>query len=681
MKVGFCVLALSPEEISSCYQVTDVRNFSDEIREAMVPMAVGKSRGFGIQRYSWPRVSQGGSLIVVGHEASGKTWCYLPRLCDLVLWHLPNRGKDDFGPTSIILCEETSQMNMISGWVNDIFRDFMPPHTTLVVIKEKKGLAKAVEAMASPVGILLTTTELFLKLIELNLHNEPFLNPQSIKSLAIDNYGEMLRLEPLNIRTMLMWARSFFTFGIAKTEIYVATRLWDEQILRYVPSPMILFEDAMEATIYYGMQYEIYLVDKNDNTPAKAVLHRVLQVNLMSNRVVVACRSHIDVICVRYELQSFGISVLAHYKEDPASLEDWEPNSVLVITDEMMPNCRLGPVDLLIHYYCATTWFRFKSRYNILYDNCVAGQTSQTSFHIIRNDDYNYAWLMADFLLKHNMDYPDSLMSVVFQQRLLSDLNDAAQQTRFELCRQVLQYGDCTRRTCRYRHFMWDNEPVPFIGDRPNEGDTIYFRILQYNNPSSIGIRIEDLEHKKASLCDELQAAFAIDKPKIKHEDPENGDIVVIYHNQLYKRALVSLNSSWNKWVHVRVLDAGVDELVLKRHQLLLCPPQFKTKPYEAMDLRITGLAPATMERIWWEDMREDILKNYFDDGMDKIFLARVDFVLGNAVFVKDLLDCRGRSLWQYITPRYVIKQNIDVKTALRKLIHQRVPFPTVTKD
>ncbi|KAH8408972.1 hypothetical protein KR009_004703 [Drosophila setifemur] len=690
------VLAWSRLMQHPCYDLKGVSALDREIRDAMKAIHSPKSRGYGIQRYSWPHAAADQSLIVVGHEVTGKTWCYLPQLCHVVRRELLQRKEGDPGPSAIIVCTNQQEGMQIANWIRILFDclNLSVPFLTMETLWDKSSIPSCAFQLEQPVGVLLTTGELLLQLKEFHRKTTPILKAASVRCIALDNFGDMCRVTPVVTRKMLNWLPYMYTFAPDMTQLFITGRVWTGEIMRQKVLPLIdncliVFEDAMEASVIGGIGWEMKAVGEFERT--SCILGELRAFNPEHYRTVVICSSGSDVLNLRTELLKAGLKVAACFLPTGHKVvTEWRlksESSVLLVYDDAVTKIRFGPVDRLIHYNCSSSWVRFKNRFSLFYDNYVKNRSPGQTVLLMRPSDLDYIWLMADFMLKHHLPRPTFWLEMLAEHRMQQDQKTMDEQlAALPICQQMLHYGNCYRRKCRFRHVIWMSEAVA-PNDYPLEG-RIRFNVLTCNSPINIAVRMHDkfpvvahfLSTPMTELGRELQLHYEIEKNRVIHPNPQTGDLVVVQNMKRYERVLIVKADMSRKTFGVQLVDTGIEILNYSPHQLFICVSHFQNRTFEAMNLRLTGIEPDSMERLWSNDMRQAIRHQFFDRQQGRRvreFSADVDFTIGSIVFVRNVVDDEGRDLHDFILDNFHVYKEPNIKERMSRMVGECVRKPT----
>ncbi|XP_016981228.1 putative ATP-dependent RNA helicase SoYb [Drosophila rhopaloa] len=687
----FGVLAWSRHVLIPCYSLSGVSNISTPIRRAMEQLGLGTERARGIQRFAWPHVSSGKSLMVVGNMQSGKTWCYLPTLCQRSHEILQRRPADGYayGPASIFVCPNQLQGNQIERWVSQLLGSLEDDvyMERVVTLWEKGSVAYTACRLYQPVGILLTTVDLLLQLMTHHSKRNPIFDARAVKYIALDNLNDMVRLLPVTTTKLLKRLPELFDFGQGKCQLLVSGRTWhDDQVmdrvLSLMPDALVLFEDPLEASFYMGAKLEHKVLPETQKLGHLVGLIRGR--NLAEERIAVVCPNQVEVLRLSHLLAEMDVKAQACFSEAGFSMvAKWRDESralVLLVSDDVVPKLRCGRIDLLIHYSWASSWMRFKLRFALFYDNYKRfySKVSGQSVVFVQETDVDNNWLLADFALKHLLPRPTVLLDILAHRRLADQPNSQMP----KLCRQLIAYGDCLRYRCRYRHVMRREELLP-PKHFPTKG-MIQFTVVTCASPANLAVRLSDqfptksyfLGFAMTQLGEQVQRHYEVDAHRRQHPNPKPGDKAVVKNLKRYERVVI-VDVEKNDKVVVRLLDSSLEILTYNASKVYICEEIFKLQTDEAMEIRILGMEPGNLERIWGEDERQVVRTQFFSrlqNRRGRHFTAYVQFAIHDTIFVDNVYDDEGNDLVRFITDRFIFYQENDCLSKFNKLTQATGP-------
>ncbi|EDW65790.2 putative ATP-dependent RNA helicase SoYb [Drosophila virilis] len=689
---NFGIFAWSRSEQISCFNISEVAAIGPTIKAAMQVLNIGHVRAKSVQRFAWTHVAAGRSMCAIGNESIGKTWCYLPTLCQRNIQESKHRRFDgtDYGPSSIILCANAQQGEQIGKWCLDLMGMQRDDMEHVIRIFKRISANEVAQRLARPCGILITTVEQLEHIYQLHTKLAPIFNPLVLRCLAFDGIDIMWRNSRIPCEKVTQWLFNVLRFEEGHAQLFVVGRLWIEQfmgrVLPKLPDVLLLFEDALEATVFNGLKLEMLTAKAHQHD--QDILALLQNKKLDELRVVLACQGKPDASKLSKQLSDANIRNIIIDKQDRCSgiaYAEWtnKRNACVLITiDDVVPKLRGGCIDCLIHYDY-NNWPRFKARFSLFYGNYkTQTKTSNTATSImyVGLGDVEQTWLICDFMLKHNRSPPDSYMSMLTEYRMNCELDQP--RSNLPLCRHLMAYGNCYRHTCQYRHILWDFETVP-PDHHPKRGD-IEFHVLASVTPAQTAAKLTKDKIAKyffnmpvTKLGESIQLHYENPLNRQVHLDPKVGDICVLKLNKLYQRVGVTRINTADHF-DVRQLDAGIEFSLIHKSELLVCDEKFKDESFEAYDLRITSLAPFNMERIWPEDAKRLVRRKFFNRPLGKpcrTFTAKVDFAFHEIIFVENVYDEAGNDLKSFVLKNIPVLLDKDVKTRLQKVISTAKPF------
>lgn len=486
---NFGILAWSRFKQVSCFNIRDTK-IDSRIKDAMKELEVGYVRAKSVQRYAWPHLATGRSLCVIGNETTGKTWCYLPWLCDRLIKDLSQQQQaksGDCGPRSIIVCAGAKQGEYIADLCLQMLNkanEGIDMKNLVIKLFDRHKIHEVANELTRPCGILVTNVDLMLQLWPLHTKAAPIFNRIAIRTVAIDNLDVMWRCVRLDSERVFKWLTDFLQFDENHTQMLIASRLWSETLMHHLmsklPDILLLFEDALEATVYGGIKLDMLftVAEECDGEIVELVKAKMAK----KCRQIVICQSNEDALHLSNLLCRVDInnSIVDNPNKEKACSQwcsEGMSSRVLIVTDNAVPKLRGDSIDCLIHYNCASGWARFKARFGLFFGNFKPQQPkikNATSVIIVRPQDSELIWFICDFMLKHDRIVPDSWLHSLTNYRI--KLEHIKPRPDHPICRQLLGYGNCSRRTCQYRHTLWDYEVGP-PPNHPTRG-TIRFHVI-----------------------------------------------------------------------------------------------------------------------------------------------------------------------------------------------------------
>ncbi|XP_034483615.1 putative ATP-dependent RNA helicase SoYb [Drosophila innubila] len=680
----FGVYAQSVHRQETCFNVSQVTTLHSDIIKAMMSLNIGEKRAKSVQRFAWPHVAQGRSLCVVGQQQSGKTWCYLPWLCHRFTEEALQRDNNtnDFGPSCIILCASGAKGKEIARWCVSLTSKSPGNMDRVVTLFERSDVnAVTGQLVRHPCGILLTTVELMLQLSDLNGKDTPIFNPSAIRCVAIDDLCHMWRCRRMDCDKLIEWLFSYLRIGKDYTQLMIVSRLWSngimQRLLPKMPDVLLVLEDALEATIYGGVKLDILTTDAERCEQDIIKLLKAMKLN--EERVVLACHTKKEADQLGLLLLAASIkSIIIFDTHGMLLYEQWcqrHRSKVLIVTDEAVPKLRGDRVDRLVHYTPARNWSRFRTRFSLFYGNYKAPtnlkKATSTVFLGTGERDLEQMWHICDFMLKHDRVVPGNWITWL---SLNCNLSESCRNQQ-SFCQQLSVYGECWRLSCRYRHHLWHDEIMQPIAFPKNY--EIQFHIISIVSPSQLVVKLTKFEIKSyymglipiTELGKKIQEHYQESSNRRNHLNPKPGDVCIVKFNNQYQRIVVIQVDS--NIIKVKQVDSGRDTAEVKSCDLWVCDESFTKHSFEATELRITGLMPLNMDRIWPEDAKNLVRKHFSRLHVKKplrVYRAEVDFDFNDVRFVKNVYDDAGNDMKSLVVNNMPVHIDDNVMMRLQDL-------------
>lgn len=90
------------------------------------------------------------------------------------------------------------------------------------------------------------------------------------------------------------------------------------------------------------------------------------------------------------------------------------------------------------------------------------------------------------------------------------------------------------------------------------------------------------------------------------------------------------------------------------------------------MEVRLLGIEPESMDRIWSHDVRNVVRHKFFSrlqGGRTKIFTAHVEFVIARTIFVKTVVDDEGHDWRTFVLKRFQVHEEEQAMEKLKQII------------
>ncbi|EDW76182.1 uncharacterized protein Dwil_GK14800 [Drosophila willistoni] len=506
--------------------------------------------------------------------------------------------------------------------------------------------------------------------------NSKIFDAKTIRCLILDNIGDMWYFSPLSTMHVINWLTNKFVFTKQKTQLVITGRLWMDDIMRSQIIPLLsdallIIEDGLEACIYGDIKLDINFVTQQDYRNGDTLLKVLSGRDLAKERIVIVCYQEFDCLQIYRVLKSHNIP---NIKTGGEVLD--AKAGIIIAVDAMLYSLNCGPIDLLISYTLTHTWFKYKQRFNLFHANYkMEVKKPGEALIIINPSQEEELWLFCDFLFKHDLEMPQNWLDRVYECRLEKELVLPRQNAN--LCQQLLYYGNCYRRRCRYRHVMTSNEVKP-AKHLPQQGE-IHFRVLNILSPSSLCINIinepYDKDNSLSDLYDSIQAFYKDGQNLIKHSNPSIGDIIIIHFKNRYERAII-ICMKFNT-IKVKELDWGTEHFNTTLDLVFVCDERFRHHKIHACDLILTGVMPQSMDRKWNDEAKNMVRSRFFNsDGNPKrremlrqrVYTAVVKFAFQDAIHVDTIYSPKCKDLKKFVLCNFNCYEDKLVKGRLASI-------------
>ncbi|KAH8276727.1 hypothetical protein KR044_002144 [Drosophila immigrans] len=667
------VLGCSKHKQESCFEIRDINALDARIKTAMQQMK--HERAKKPHRYAWRHVATRRSLCVIGYESSGKTWSYLPWLCHSALKHF---DKGEPGACCIILSTDARHGEQIAAWCEKLMDK--KGAAVLRLFKQDK-IQTIVGKLKENCGILLTSVELLLLLVK--EEESVVMNSKLIRCVAFENINALWNQGKKDCERLVDWLFEHLSIGENGTQLLISGRQWCETIMnRLMPKlndVLLLFTDALEATVYGHIKHELLLIDPQ--LCEVEILKVLLAKNLEDERVVMACASNNDANGLKIHLMSAGIkSIIVNENNQKNIYKNWcheDKRNVLIAVDDMIPKLRGNRIDCLFHYTPANSWRSFKTRFNLFYGNYQAQadqcKSEATSIICITQKDADLVWCMCNFLLKHEISGPSAWLTAFHELRITAErLNHDL--PKKVMCPQMLSYGNCYVRNCQYSHEVDPMEQPRSV--KCFDKLQIEFYIAYIHSPTHFAVKDTSLPIAHLSggipitkLEESINVHYIDVINRCQHRDPKPNDICVVQLFHRYQRVVVT--SVERDQIEVRQLDNVVGVHHVKATELFVCQEHFIHEPVQCQELCLTGIMPSNTERLWPDEEKKLVLNGFFRERQTNrlcVFKADVQFSFDDKYFVRNIYDSRGNDLKSFMLNNISVLKDEDVLTRLQKL-------------
>lgn len=624
---------------------TPEKLFCEEVWMDMTNMNYRKP--LHMQRYAWPHLMMGNSLVLIDGIGRGRSWCYLPMLCSRVadlMRRPPSRNEDasSFGPLAVILADSVANARMLCNHCIDLMKSY--DTQMLKVVSTHDHTMMDVQLMLlDSCGILVTTVPHMKQLFEVNKLN--LIDPHRLNCLIVDDYDRMLSTVPELLNESLQLLQRLTR---ANLQLILIAQQWHSRVFlqlieRFNHNPLLLFGDFLVAAIYGSLKIDMAL-----GLSTKKIQNLIVYLakSSLKRRTVIYCKNKEELVNVQIALTAAGYKCI---RLDDAVRQ--QIHELLLVSDELQQVTQL-PIrnyELLVHYSLPATWSKFSYRFHAIIDNirnCLESQGKQLdilSYVMLDEASSNKLPRLAQFLQAHDVKLDDRIVQMVASCRRMTDRNRA-------FCSQILSRGECVLRWCHKRHYTINAD-----FQRPHWGlwqpqTEVRCKLIKVYNPVHFAVMAEsykcsDNESWKATLCQsnmrKLATSLSVHMSLEKNRRPQQklhiSDICVVSRGRSYQRVRV-LDLSDQRLVSVQQLDEGTELLKVKPAELFECDAKFKDLCPLAMDVRLCGLMPFIIgEGDWLPEATNWVSKKLSGRCENQYLKLVVEFSMLDTIYVREI--------------------------------------------
>uniref|UniRef100_A0A1A9VMX4 RNA helicase n=1 Tax=Glossina austeni TaxID=7395 RepID=A0A1A9VMX4_GLOAU len=674
------MLAHSNVPINSLKKINEAQ-FLPQIHDGL--QHVGINKIYRVQAYAWSHLLRNNSLFIVNPSKSGKTWSYLPALCNDTYYDV-NDLDLTYGPVVIVLVASAKHVQIIADHCRRLLYGLTDEASAVVASFGQRNFIESKIKLLNSCGMLIATPASLLRL--LNDDQSNLFNPERLKRIVIDDLDLILSRAlddfELALKALLTICKKTEATTLA-AQVVVTSRSWNDwfiKLLRLSNQPLLLMGDFLEAAVYGKAKLSILLRAKLEKNKAiRCFLKKHNETLRASIRTVIICNDNDEVEGVMQYLEKYGYNGICYYnhstEKDRLLINKWKykiSNQILVCTDAGLFDLQIRNAQYLIHYSMPPSWTQFTTRFSVLresYDNLIANnfekildnvQHSKKVRSLIILDEDNNQQLprLVRFMRMHNQNVHKNILAVV--KSLLKERAEARIRHGIDLCSDILEFGECDEPRCDKRHGITSLDVVTEKEGIPMNGE-LRIHILQVFSPTHYAARL--IEHRRPCSkewsevrCSRKAAAFAVrlnlyycdPNNAVQHWPPNAGDICVYKYWNEYRRARILNVPALPKNEYVisdslqltlKLIDDGVVIKSVRTSETLFCPEEFKDFPYQAIDIRLMNIVPYDNERTWDLIATKQVQKWIMDDIKAKhVTHVSVNFALASTIWINNLV-------------------------------------------
>ncbi|XP_064548439.1 putative ATP-dependent RNA helicase SoYb [Drosophila montana] len=673
--------------------VRPMSSLSDSLLCTDVLMAMGEmdlQTVLPTQRYSWPHLMKGNTLVLVDRTGSGRSWSYLPPLCSLVMRRMRStpigvNKEPSLGPLAVLLADSVANAQALFNHCTNLMGSYKT--NMLKVVNTHAHCVKEVHIrLLYSCGILVTTPTHLKQLLQQDMQ---LIDPRRLKYFVIDDYDRMRASVPQLLNELLQIVQNM---AITQLQLVLIAQQWHarvflELVKRFGDNPLLLFGDFLEAAVYGSLKLNVAVLRSSKKT--QQLLDYLGVQNPLKRRTIIYCKHDEELTALQQALTEAGYECIG-----PTEVANQQIHQLLLLTDAVQQTqLPVGNFELMVHYSLPESWSKFSYRFHAVSDNisnCLVPQNfKQNVVSCVMLDESNSYELprLVQFLDAHDIELGEHILQMVASCRQLTD------QSR-QFCPQMLSSGECGQLYCSKRHYpvsvdfqrqlcaLWQ----PKTAVRCNIikiYDPVHFAVMAVSyKPSHSESWQEALNLSTLrKLSTALYMHMSIEQNRRPKQLLKIADVCVLHRGIKYQRVRV-VDLSDKRLVIVQLMDEGTELLKVKPAELLECDARFTAEPPLAMDVRLCGLVPAVGEGDWRLESTNWVKEMLSDLSDNQHLQLIVEFTMFNVVYVKEiavLQDCpamricvKSTQLHDELINRGYARREKQVMENLRKL-HEEV--------
>ncbi|XP_037945119.1 putative ATP-dependent RNA helicase SoYb isoform X2 [Teleopsis dalmanni] len=675
------VLAHSKFPVKSIEKLEYI-SFMEEILNGIKELGLKKI--LRIQSYAWPHLLRGNSSLIISGAGSGKTFCYIPAICNSVAFRIINKGvKNNSGPIAIIMLSKAEEIEIVI-YVCEFLLQKCGIKSRCVDAYGVRNLLETKMKLINGCPILVGTPSSLRLILEEN-KTVPLIDGARVKHFVMDDIDVMLdtKKDFLDVKKNLLKL-----CNKKELQIVATSRVWKTLFLQYLQTftdALLIIGDFLEAAMYNHTKINLKICGAINKIER---ITKFLEDNSYeSQRSIVICNCTEEVKRVQDALLANKICCLAYDLESDflilkknIFLKSCPP--VLICTDDILHEMpELQNVVNLVHYSMPSSWTRFTRRFllmlrnvrNILADDfiCKSRESLPKTASLVLLDEENELQLprLFNYINKHATNQADDMAQI---QKMIAEIVETRRATK-ALCPFMLNTETCDQPRCDYRHKFMDSE---IVRDSvvPTTGE-LRITILKVISPTHYIAQLNELRPISTSewnvihqsdMAGPFQSKLTLHynmqtRLKVKWPITINDICVTDLSDVFYRVQVTHLPNIKNKniftniSVTVKFLDIGIVSTV-QSTSLFICEDEFINFPPQAIDIRLLGVQPHNDERFWHRDITKFVTNVLITNRVktDKVF-AKINFSSTNCIWVDSVY------VQEYLetTRTWIIKENL----------------------
>ncbi|XP_034668891.1 putative ATP-dependent RNA helicase SoYb [Drosophila subobscura] len=594
------------------------------------------------QSFAWPHLMKGNSLLLVNAPGTGRSWCYLPALCSLVMRSMAADGDiiKKKGPLAVLLTECSKQAKLLSKHCSVLMQNF-ETQTLKVVNTHDHAEPEVVTMLLGSCGILVSTIGNLNALMDYKRKGLALFEPARLKHIVVDDFDRMQQAAPQLLNDSLNRLRRLRP---PQMQLIIVAQCWHEQafpqLLKWTSSNMLIFGDFLEAAMYGRVKLTM-AVGQSQQKCAQLLQFLACQPK-PQKRTIIFCNTPEELKHLRIVLTNAGHQCVLMWKA-----QEHEPHQLLLVYDAKQLLLMGRNKELLIHFSVPKSWENFALRFHVmeyLVQNRLNESLKQlppptiTSHVMLDECNSKFESSLKKFLKVHGLS-TEKLSEEM--SRLLPQVGDS-----LPLCLYHVKTGECTRRQCNMRHHFLKSDIQTSRNPCQQSKAVVRCKPCKIYDPAHMALW--PMEYMMEGTTVWLDAPYPVSRwiaevelsvpsnPK-QHQSIRISDICLVHQQGLYKRVRV-MDIHSEEAVMVQLMDHGTELIQIRPWDLLECDAKFRGLPMLAMDVKLPDVEPTTGEAKWSPESLKWVQDTFsrLQDG--EYIQITVNFSMLDVAYVKEII-------------------------------------------
>lgn len=290
-----------PEQVLPMAQHVSESLLCPDVQKVMIEMDL--QLPMATQRYAWPHLMLGNSFVLVDNAGHGRSWCYLPALCSLVMRRMRESVDIGVGPLALLLADSAEQAGILANHCKTLMKFYETQF--LKVLNTHEYSTEDVQLMLlNSCGILVTTaTHLKQLLLPGALQ---LISPRRMKYFVMDDYDRM-RCELPELLPLL------HGLNLNRVQLMLVAQQWHSRVFlelinRLANNPLVLFGDFLKAAIYGNLKLDIALLRSNQKIDK--LIRYLKEQSSSQRRTAIYCKHEAELATLKEALTAAGLECI-----------------------------------------------------------------------------------------------------------------------------------------------------------------------------------------------------------------------------------------------------------------------------------------------------------------------------------------------------------------------------------